>query len=1038
MMGWEDCVKRYLAGMENGWRMRARDGGMETVDGDDSETGTVTKKKGKKWTTNICASLTPDYREKEESNNMSVAASRRRQRMGQDESRLAAADPDRLELLLNLMKLERVLRDNPAGEGSQIDHAWDADDCSPNLALRQNGLVAVKTAFAETDVVRGKQGYSKGIHIWEITWKKEHRGPHAVIGVASYNAPLTCSGHCALLGSNDESLGWNIVANASLFNDCVINKYPDDVQPGFQAPDVILVILNMDEGTLGFKSGVDGTNYGLCLSGLRAFSRNGQKLYPAISVTKQGAEIGIKGIGNGIVLSNRTLKDDEYFEVKLEKKLSIEFKYSLDIGVTTISPEKLNFPDTMTSCQQGQTWMLSGSKVVLNRHVIKTLDKIDISKLEVGDTVSLKKTSDGKLFIYKNRKLAAELDLNIPPNVYAVADVYGKAGQVSIAANGKRRPSTGPASTAMADDVKGNVDAVKRDLTTAIGLLKSEPRDTKQIPAVGKGLDGVSKLIQQGKTSCRHLQMLGDCFVDLGGAKAVSEYMAYLKTVGINRNQEAAKCYLACLDVILYLTHSSLKLAGGLADTSLFKMLLDDLDIHKTSYQTKKVQAILVVRALAILYNCSQPTANREALRRDGAERVLANYSDAAQHEISIILFAFLFHVNIVLDSELHDLDVPAGVSTELVRLMGISLMDTEHHSATTHFATAGLSFPYDVAKQVRAICTLGKNPRCRQALVMTGLIKHLVKLMEVGDQMEQELACNAVWELLSSKTYNDIIQTSSLAAAMKKLKMSGVEEVVDAVNRLQVKLNQLAERIRGGGACQQIHPSGATVSRDCNYRKACHRYFETLGIQEDLVNRDWNTCYCSVCHAKKEDNNYYSRGHPPKSYGIPIGWCRIGLHTPARAMAHKYFETWHRAFHGTKAEYVAAILKVGDLLVPGDVALGGKKIGERPGHFDDKSKPDGFDTKQIFVSPSIRYAGHNAYATPARYEDKESKKTYNSRVALQVLISPNCYQVGAQTTGATQLIDPNFSNQELEWSTVERGSVIVYGLLIRLDETQE
>ena len=66
---------------------------------------------------------------------------RRRQRMGQDESRLAGADPDRLELLLNLMKLERVLRDNPAGEGSQIDHAWDADDCSPNLALRQNGLV---------------------------------------------------------------------------------------------------------------------------------------------------------------------------------------------------------------------------------------------------------------------------------------------------------------------------------------------------------------------------------------------------------------------------------------------------------------------------------------------------------------------------------------------------------------------------------------------------------------------------------------------------------------------------------------------------------------------------------------------------------------------------------------------------------------------------------------------------------------------------------------------------------------------------------
>ena len=106
-----------------------------------------------------------------------------------------------------------------------------------------------------------------------------------------------------MLGSNDESLGWNIVANESLFNDCVINKYPDDVKSGFEAPDVIRVILNMDEGTLRFKSAIDGTDYGLCLSGLRAFSRNGQKLYPAISATMQDAQIRIKYLGSAGMLS---------------------------------------------------------------------------------------------------------------------------------------------------------------------------------------------------------------------------------------------------------------------------------------------------------------------------------------------------------------------------------------------------------------------------------------------------------------------------------------------------------------------------------------------------------------------------------------------------------------------------------------------------------------------------------------------------------------------------------------------------------------
>jgi len=40
---------------------------------------------------------------------------------------------------------------------------------------------------------------------------------------------------------------------------------------------------------------------------------------------------------------------------------------------------------------------------------------------------------------------------------------------------------------------------------------------------------------------------------------------------------------------------------------------------------------------------------------------------------------------------------------------------------------------------------------------------------------------------------------------------------------------------------------------------------------------------------------------------------------TPVQATALKAFDRWHRAFHGTKAEYVKDILKVGHLLVPGN-----------------------------------------------------------------------------------------------------------------------
>ena len=54
----------------------------------------------------------------------------------------------------------------------------------------------------------------------------------------------------------------------------------------------------------------------------------------------------------------------------------------------------------------------------------------------------------------------------------------------------------------------------------------------------------------------------------------------------------------------------------------------------------------------------------------------------------------------------------------------------------------------------------------------------------------------------------------------------------------------------------------------------------------------------------------------------------------------------------------------------------------------------------------------------------------------VQLCIDPDCYQVGPQTIAATSEIDPTFSNQEIEWSTKQRGSIILYGLLVKLDET--
>ena len=50
-----------------------------------------------------------------------------------------------------------------------------------------------------------------------------------------------------------------------------------------------------------------------------------------------------------------------------------------------------------------------------------------------------------------------------------------------------------------------------------------------------------------------------------------------------------------------------------------------------------------------------------------------------------------------------------------------------------------------------------------------------------------------------------------------------------------------------------------------------------------------------------------------------------------------------------------------------GDQAIEGIDMQPCPGHYTDDWKPEGFDTKQVFLSPSIRYAGLDAYASPSK-----------------------------------------------------------------------
>ena len=67
-----------------------------------------------------------------------------------------------------------------------------------------------------TDCIRGRVGYTKGMHVWELFWSTRQRGTHAVVGVATAEAPLHSVGYQSLVGNNEQSWGWDLGRNKLL------------------------------------------------------------------------------------------------------------------------------------------------------------------------------------------------------------------------------------------------------------------------------------------------------------------------------------------------------------------------------------------------------------------------------------------------------------------------------------------------------------------------------------------------------------------------------------------------------------------------------------------------------------------------------------------------------------------------------------------------------------------------------------------------------------------------------------------------------
>ncbi|OCT59664.1 hypothetical protein XELAEV_18001087mg [Xenopus laevis] len=133
---------------------------------------------------------------------------------------------------------------------------------------------------------------------------------------------------------------------------------------------------------------------------------------------------------HGVVLSNRPLQNNEVFQVRIDKMVD-KWAGSIEIGVTTHNPAYLQLPSTMTNLRSG-TWMMTGNGVMHNGTTILDEYGHNLDRLKAGDTVGVVRREDGTLNFFVNGIAQGVAAWNVPPNVFAVVDLYGQAAQATI------------------------------------------------------------------------------------------------------------------------------------------------------------------------------------------------------------------------------------------------------------------------------------------------------------------------------------------------------------------------------------------------------------------------------------------------------------------------------------------------------------------------------------------------------------------------------------------------------------------------------
>uniref|UniRef100_A0A4W5K7V6 Neuralized-like protein 4 n=1 Tax=Hucho hucho TaxID=62062 RepID=A0A4W5K7V6_9TELE len=815
---------------------------------------------------------------------------------------------------------------------------------------------------------------------------------------------------------------------------------------------------------------------------------------------------------DAIVISNRCLRDGELFEIVIQKMVD-RWSGSIEAGVTSIRPEELEFPNTMTDIDY-DTWMLSGTAIMQDGNTMRNNYGCDLDSLTTGSRIGMMRSATGDLHYYINGVDQGVACTGLPPDkeVYAVIDLYGQCVQVSITS------SSGPLDNSLCTS---NITEKSFPIHSPVAGVahRLHSKHGKNVVLLGEG--------------CQAVRVGGYAHGIVFSAKELKTDELFEVKIDEVDNQWSGSLHMGLT---------------SLAPPELPSCPMSGLSPSLTQLRAKVTWLLAgsEVRRNGVLqrqnYGASLDrltVGNRVGVKRcsDDTMHILIDGEDmgtaataVAKNVYAVLdLYGRVTAVSIVSSSVLEDAEsIKApylssdscsdgeednrGV-TKLALVPNTIMAFLENHGKNIQLSNQNLTAARVSSYNQGLLVTAQPLPRQQLFQVIDRLNPSWTSSLSLGvighspDRLNfPSTACclkRSAWLLQRDSVFHNSLKICENYGPNLDTCPEGtvLGLLVDGNSCLHLHVNGMDQGVAAQdiptpcyplidlyGQCEQVltnnvptvggesgearcqgdmekadmvdgikesvcwtPPPEVNPNKTCEYQALCSRFKDLLTLPDGYFNEDakYNLCYCESCHKLRGDEAYYKRGEPPRDYALPFGWCRFALRSEPHCEVSSAFKKWHIAYHGTSVGALRRTLDHAQLL-SGTSSIfyvspakmegpnGYSEPEENSNSLPDRDRERDRDREvpRVQLSPTMRYSGLEMFAPKVQYvfRDPRSHCCHQAQVGFQVCVRPGSYKVGPQNLGASEPLDPRFSNTEIEWITKEQGGTLLYGLLIRVE----